>query len=250
MTAIASTPAPVASLFAWWREGSAAGRKALVAASMGWALDAFDVMLFSLTLASVIADLGLTKTQAGALGSVTLLGGAAGGLIFGHIADRFGRTRALMASVLIYSVFTARAVSRRTSGSSRSFARCSGSAWAASGRAARRSSPRHGRRDFADARSASCRARGRSGLPRRRWSSASSAALRMARRVLRRRAARVVHVLGAAAMSKSPRSGWSERAQTSPPRNASGVIPSGGRRPESRNLHVRFPASSGARCCG
>ena len=74
---------------------------------MGWALDAFDVMLFSLTLSAVITDLGLTKTQAGALGSITLLGGAAGGLIFGHIADRFGRTRALMASVLIYSIFTA-----------------------------------------------------------------------------------------------------------------------------------------------
>jgi MFS family permease len=64
-------------------------------------------MLFSLTLAAVIADLGLTKTQAGALGSITLLGGAAGGLIFGHIADRFGRTRALISSILIYSIFTA-----------------------------------------------------------------------------------------------------------------------------------------------
>jgi MFS family permease len=70
-------------------------------------LDAFDVMLFSLVLASVIADLGLTKPQAGLLGSVTLLGGAAGGLLFGHFADRYGRTRALMASVLVYSVFTA-----------------------------------------------------------------------------------------------------------------------------------------------
>ena len=74
---------------------------------MGWALDAFDVMLFSLTLASVIAELGLTKTQAGALGSITLLGGAAGGLIFGVVADRFGRTRALITSILLYSIFTA-----------------------------------------------------------------------------------------------------------------------------------------------
>jgi MFS family permease len=73
---------------------------------MGWGLDAFDVMLFSLTLASVIKDLGLTKTQAGALGSITLLAGAVGGLIFGHVADRFGRTKALMGSVLIYSIFT------------------------------------------------------------------------------------------------------------------------------------------------
>jgi MFS family permease len=96
-----------AGAFGFWRVASAASRRALVAASLGWALDAFDVMLFSLTLAAVIADLGLTKTQAGALGSVTLLGGAAGGLIFGHVADRFGRTRALISSILIYSVFTA-----------------------------------------------------------------------------------------------------------------------------------------------
>jgi len=94
-------------LLGWWHVASSASRRALIAASMGWALDAFDVMLFSLVLASVIAELGLTKAQAGALGSVTLLGGAAGGLIFGHIADRFGRTRAMIASVLLYSVFTA-----------------------------------------------------------------------------------------------------------------------------------------------
>jgi MFS family permease len=99
--------APDAGLFGWWRVANPTARRSLIAASLGWALDAFDVMLFSLTLASVIADLGLTKTQAGALGSVTLLGGAAGGLIFGHVADRFGRTKAMIASVLLYSIFTA-----------------------------------------------------------------------------------------------------------------------------------------------
>src|SRR4051812_47983167 len=75
-------------LFGWWRDGTLAGKRAFIAASMAWGLDAFDVMLFSLTLPEVIKELGLTKTQAGALGSVTLLGAAAGGLIFGHIADR------------------------------------------------------------------------------------------------------------------------------------------------------------------
>lgn len=103
-----SPPTPAdTGLFGWWRVAGPQPRKALVAASLGWALDAFDVMLFSLTLAAVIAELGLTKVQAGALGSITLLGGAVGGLVFGHIADRFGRTRAMMASVLLYSVFTA-----------------------------------------------------------------------------------------------------------------------------------------------
>src|SRR5258708_1329436 len=106
-TTVVDESAPAVGLFGWWKEGTLEGRRALIAASLGWALDAFDVMLFSLTLASVIADLGLTKAQAGALGSITLLGGAAGGLLFGHVADRYGRTRALMASVLIYSAFTA-----------------------------------------------------------------------------------------------------------------------------------------------
>jgi len=94
-------------LLGWWRAGTLDGKRAFVAASMAWGLDAFDVMLFSLTLPDVIRDLGLTKTQAGALGSITLLGAAVGGLIFGHIADRFGRTKALMGAVLIYSIFTA-----------------------------------------------------------------------------------------------------------------------------------------------
>jgi MFS family permease len=70
-------------------------------------LDSFDVMLYSLVLASLMRDLHLSKGSAGVLGSITLLAAAAGGLVFGVIADRFGRTRALMASVLIYAVFTA-----------------------------------------------------------------------------------------------------------------------------------------------
>jgi MFS family permease len=94
-------------MFSWWAAGTPQGRKALVAASLGWMLDSFDVMLYALVLASIIADLGMSKETAGALGSLTLLASAAGGLLFGIVADRFGRTRALIASVLIYSVFTA-----------------------------------------------------------------------------------------------------------------------------------------------
>ena len=92
---------------AWLREAPAASRKALLAASLGWMLDSFDVMLYSLVLASLMLDLHLSKSSAGILGSITLVAAAAGGLVFGLVADRFGRTRALMASVLIYAVFTA-----------------------------------------------------------------------------------------------------------------------------------------------
>ncbi len=93
--------------FGWWQAAPRSAKKALIAASFGWMLDSFDVMLYSLVLASLMADLHLSKGNAGILGSITLLAAAAGGLAFGVISDRFGRTRALMASVLIYAIFTA-----------------------------------------------------------------------------------------------------------------------------------------------
>lgn len=93
--------------FAWWRESTPAARRALAAASFGWMLDSFDVMLYALVVASLILDLGLSKQTAGVLGSITLLSAAVGGLAFGAIADRYGRIRALIYSVLIYAIFTA-----------------------------------------------------------------------------------------------------------------------------------------------
>jgi MFS family permease len=91
----------------FWFEATREARRALIAASLGWMLDAFDVMLYALVLTSVRADLGLSADVAGGLQSLTLLASAAGGIVFGILADRAGRTRALMLSVLIYSVFTA-----------------------------------------------------------------------------------------------------------------------------------------------
>lgn len=93
-------------IFAWWQEGTPQAKRSLVAAGLGWMLDAFDVMLYALVLAALMADIGLSKTTAGILASLTLLASAAGGLVFGVIADRYGRTRALMISILLYSVFT------------------------------------------------------------------------------------------------------------------------------------------------
>jgi MFS family permease len=102
-----SSPPIGAGPFAWWRDGTPDAQRALVAAALGWMLDAFDVMIYALLLASIVKDLGLTQQTAGAIGSAMLLAAAAGGLAFGVIADRYGRTRALVASVLIYSIFTA-----------------------------------------------------------------------------------------------------------------------------------------------
>jgi MFS family permease len=93
-------------LFGFWRVAAPEARRALLAAAMGWGLDAFDIMLYALVLVALMKDLGMAKSTAGLLGSLTLVASALGGVLFGLIADRHGRTRALIGSILIYSVFT------------------------------------------------------------------------------------------------------------------------------------------------
>jgi len=70
-------------------------------------LDAMDVMLYSLVLAFLIREFAMDTRTAGFLNSLTLLASAIGGFLFGWIADRVGRTRALMASIVLYSVASA-----------------------------------------------------------------------------------------------------------------------------------------------
>jgi MFS family permease len=85
-------------------QATSAQRRTLLAAALGWMLDAFDAMLYALVLAHVMRDLGMTKGTAGFLNSLTLLASGIGGVAFGFIADRLGRKRALMLSILTYSV--------------------------------------------------------------------------------------------------------------------------------------------------
>jgi len=96
-------------LFAWWRAADQRARRAFIAASLGWMLDSFDVMLYAIVLAALLTDpvLHLSNATAGLLGSITLVAAAVGGIAFGVVADRLGRKKALMGAVLIYSVFTA-----------------------------------------------------------------------------------------------------------------------------------------------
>jgi MFS family permease len=85
-------------------QATPAQRRTLLAAALGWALDAFDSMLYALVLALLMRDLGMSKTTAGSLGTLTLLASGIGGMLFGFLADRIGRKQALMASILTYSV--------------------------------------------------------------------------------------------------------------------------------------------------
>jgi MFS family permease len=67
-------------------------------------LDAFDAMLYALVLAHIMRDFGMSKATAGLLYTLTLVASGIGGVFFGFIADRIGRKRALMLSILTYSI--------------------------------------------------------------------------------------------------------------------------------------------------
>lgn len=82
----------------WYRQMSPTERRTFVAAFGGWALDAFDFMVFTFVIATLGALFHIDKGQAGMLATVTLLFSAVGGWLAGILAGRFGRGRVLQAT--------------------------------------------------------------------------------------------------------------------------------------------------------
>ncbi|MCI0471191.1 MAG: MFS transporter [Candidatus Aminicenantes bacterium] len=93
-------------LFSWYKDISSRQKKTLLSASLGWMLDSMDIMIYAMVLAHLMKHFGMSKATGGLLSSLTLFASAIGGVIFGMIADRIGRVKALMGSILIYSIFT------------------------------------------------------------------------------------------------------------------------------------------------
>jgi MFS family permease len=92
---------------AFLASSSSRERRALAASTLGWMLDGMDITLYAMVIRELLRELPLTTSDAGLLASITLVASAVGGILFGLLADRIGRRRALMASIIVYSVFTA-----------------------------------------------------------------------------------------------------------------------------------------------
>jgi MFS family permease len=69
----------------------------------GWLFDFYDLILYSFLYSFVGADLGLDRAQHALVLGVGLGATAAGGLVFGLLADRFGRRSVMQWSILCYS---------------------------------------------------------------------------------------------------------------------------------------------------
>jgi MFS family permease len=90
----------------------------IFAAWLGWGFDVFDGLLFNFVAPNAVPTLldipiGTPEARAatlewtGRLTALLLIGWAIGGVMFGRIADRIGRTRTLMLTMVLYGVGTA-----------------------------------------------------------------------------------------------------------------------------------------------
>ncbi|MFF4133121.1 MFS transporter [Streptomyces mirabilis] len=91
---------------AWLRALGPQGRRAFAGAFGGYALDSYDYFTLPLSMVALAAYFGLDSGQTGLFTTVTLVVSAVGGAIAGVVADRIGRVKALMITVITYAVFT------------------------------------------------------------------------------------------------------------------------------------------------
>ena len=90
----------------------------LFAAWLGWGFDVFDGLLFNYVAPNCVPTLlhltigspeakSATLFWTGLLTSILLIGWAVGGVLFGKLADRIGRTRTLLLTMMMYAIGTA-----------------------------------------------------------------------------------------------------------------------------------------------
>jgi MFS family permease len=96
----------------WYHELTPYQWRVLICTCLGWALDIMDGYLYAIILFPAMSDL-LGTTESPTIGwyggivlSIFMIGWALGGLIFGPIADRYGRSKTMAITILIYAGFT------------------------------------------------------------------------------------------------------------------------------------------------
>ena len=96
----------------WHQDLTSYQWRVLLCACLGWALDIMDGYLYAIILFPAMSDL-LGTTESAVIGlyggivlSIFMIGWALGGLIFGPIADRYGRAKTMAITILIYASFT------------------------------------------------------------------------------------------------------------------------------------------------
>lgn len=82
-------------------------KKTVVASVAGLTLEGMDIMFISFAMTMIIADFGIDFATGGLISSVTNIGMLVGGVVFGILADKFGRVRVFTYTILLFALGTA-----------------------------------------------------------------------------------------------------------------------------------------------
>ncbi len=91
-------------MIAEWKNLDRRQRNAFAASFLGWTLDAFDFFLMIFILRAVAAEFGTSVKAVSVAVTLTLAMRPLGALVFGMLADRFGRRPILMLDVMLFSI--------------------------------------------------------------------------------------------------------------------------------------------------
>jgi MFS family permease len=108
---------PVDPIMSWFRGITPYQWLVLGVAWLGWVFDSMDATIYALVLHPALEELIMDSSSAnasvelvgwygGVIFSIFLIGWAIGGVLFGIVADAIGRTKTLVATIIIYTVFT------------------------------------------------------------------------------------------------------------------------------------------------
>lgn len=93
------------SLLSALRELDIDQRHTVLASFLGWMLDAFDYFLLTVVIVAIAHEFSASTTEVTVALTLTLAARPLGALIFGRLADRYGRRPVLMLDVVLFSVF-------------------------------------------------------------------------------------------------------------------------------------------------
>ncbi|WP_392558829.1 MFS transporter [Orbus mooreae] len=82
-------------------------KRVLRSAMMGLGLEGMDIMFLSFALSSIIQTFGISSAEAGLIATVTNIGMLVGGVIFGLLADKYGRVRIFTYTIFLFAIATA-----------------------------------------------------------------------------------------------------------------------------------------------